>query len=103
MQHVARGCNPTKQGVSTTHSKKRPNQNDGGADNRKKSIVKPSKKKSIVSKSRRKFTVDEKVAMVKEIEADIAREEDNKYAQSMVYISPNTMRGRRPVAFVSTR
>jgi len=62
--------------VSTTHSKKRPNQNDGGADNRKKSIVKPSKKKSIVSKSRRKFTVDEKVAMVKEIEADIAREED---------------------------
>ena len=76
MQHVARGCNPTKQGVSTTHSKKRPNQNDGGADNRKKSIVKPSKKKSIVSKSRRKFTVDEKVAMVKEIEADIAREED---------------------------
>ena len=76
VQHVARGCNPTKQGVSTTHSKKRPNQNDGGADNRKKSIVKPSKKKSIVSKSRRKFTVDEKVAMVKEIEADIARQED---------------------------
>jgi len=52
-----------------THSKKRPNQNDGvGEDNRKKSIVKRNdgegeeskKKKSIVSKSRRSFTVAKK-------------------------------------------
>ena len=51
MQHVARGCNPTKRGVSMTHSKKRLNQNDGvGEDNRKKSIVKPNDEKTSIVK-----------------------------------------------------